>query len=96
VDRRSQSDIPTVSEVVRKLRSIAIHSLARMYRPEEQLFAFRLRRNGQGEVLEGVSRRYTAIALIGLADEDQHITVVGTGMPLTFLLRSVFRSLYGK
>jgi hypothetical protein len=44
-----------------------------MYRPEEQLFAFRLRRNDEGEVLEGVSRRYTAIALIGLAGEDQHI-----------------------
>ncbi len=73
MDQRNQSDISTVSEVVRKLRSIAIHSLARMYRPEEQLFAFRLRRNGQSEVLEGVSRRYTAIALIGLAGEDQHI-----------------------
>ncbi len=44
-----------------------------MYRRKEQLFAFRLRRNGQGEVLEGVSRRYTATALIGLAGEDQHI-----------------------
>jgi len=44
-----------------------------MYRPEEQRFAFRLRRNGEGEVLEGVSRRYTATALIGLAGEDQDI-----------------------
>jgi hypothetical protein len=44
-----------------------------MYRPEERLFAFRLRRNGWGEVMEGVSRRYTATALIGLAGEDQHI-----------------------
>jgi hypothetical protein len=73
VSQRNQSDIPTVSEVVRKLRSIAVHSLARMYRPKERLFAFRLRRNGNGEVLEGVSRRYTAMALIGLAGEDQHI-----------------------
>ena len=73
MSQRSQSDIPTVSEVVRKLRSIAVHSLARMYRPEERLFAFRLRRNGQGEVLEGVSRRYTGTVLIGLADKDQHI-----------------------
>ena len=73
MSRRNQSNIPTVSEVVRKLRSIAIHSLARMYRPKERLFAFRLRRNGRGEVLEGVSRRYTAMALIGLAGEDQHI-----------------------
>ena len=43
-----------------------------MYRRKEQLFAFRLRRNGQGEILEGVSRRYTATALIGLAGENQH------------------------
>ena len=73
VSQRSQSDMPTVSEVVRKLRSLAIHSLTRIYHPEERLFAFRLRRNGQGEILEGVSRRYTATALIGLAGEDQHI-----------------------
>ena len=66
---RSQSDEPT-SEVVQKLRSIAVHSLARMYYPEQRLFAFRLRRNERGEVLEGVSRRYTAVALIGLASED--------------------------
>ena len=65
--------MPTVSEIVPTLRSIAVHSLARMYRPEERLFAFRLRRNGESEVLEGVSRRYTAVALIGLAGEDQHI-----------------------
>jgi len=62
-----------ISDIVEQLRSIAIHSLARMYYPEERLFAFRLRRDGQGYVLEGVSRRYTAIALIGLAGEDQHI-----------------------
>ena len=73
VSQRSQSDIQTVSEVVRKLRSIAVHSLARMYRPEERLFAFRLRRNGQDEIMEGVSRRYTATVLIGLAGENQHI-----------------------
>jgi hypothetical protein len=44
-----------------------------MYRPEAQLFSFRLRKNRQGESLEGVSRRYTATALIGLAGEDKHI-----------------------
>jgi len=73
VSQRSQGDMPTVSEIVPTLRSVAVHSLARMYRPEERLFAFRLRRNGENEVLEGVSRRYTAVALIGLAGEDQHI-----------------------
>jgi len=36
------------------------------------MFAFRLKKNGKDEVLEGISRRYTAIALIGLADEDEH------------------------
>jgi hypothetical protein len=44
-----------------------------MYRPAERLFAFRLRKNGAGEVLEGVSRRYTATVLIGLASEDRRV-----------------------
>ncbi len=76
MSQRSQSNIPTIptlSELVRKLRWIAVHALAKMYRPKERLFAFRLRRNGQGEILDGVSRRYTATALIGLAGENQHI-----------------------
>ncbi len=65
--------MPAVSEIVCRLRSTAIHSLARMYRPQERLFAFRLRKDGRTEVLEGLSPRYTAIALIGLAGEDRHI-----------------------
>ncbi len=72
----SQSDRPMVSDVsnvVQELRSLAIRSLARMYYPEKRLFAFHLRKDGAGEVLEGVSRRYTATALIGLATEDQHV-----------------------
>lgn len=73
MSQKSPSDIAAVSQVVRKLRSIALHSLARMYRPEDRLFAFRLRRNGRGESLEGMSRRYTAMALIGLAGEDRNI-----------------------
>jgi len=44
-----------------------------MYRPEERLFAFTLRKNGDEELLEGVSRRYTATALIGLANEDKSV-----------------------
>jgi hypothetical protein len=66
-------DAPAVSQLIAKLRAIAVHSLARMYRPEASLFAFRLRKNGQGELLEGASRRYTAIALIGLAGEDKDV-----------------------
>ncbi len=46
-----------------------------MFCPDELLFAFRLRKNGQGENLEGMSRRYTATALIGLAEEEKHVAV---------------------
>jgi hypothetical protein len=69
----SQSGEQSVSDIVQNLRSLAVQSLARMYYPEKRLFAFRLRRNGSGEVLEGVSRRYTAVAVIGLADENQRV-----------------------
>ncbi len=72
-NQRVQHHGPAISETVRQLRSMAVHALARMYRPEEQLFAFTLRKSGQSEILEGVSRRYTAIALIGLANEDQSV-----------------------
>lgn len=74
MSKTNQSIAPIVfPELIRKLRSIAIHSLARMYRPEERLFAFRLRKNGKSEVLEGISRRYTAMVLIGLAGEDSSV-----------------------
>jgi hypothetical protein len=63
----------TVSDAVQKLRTLAVDSLARMYLPDESLFAFRLRKNGSGDVLEGTSRRYTATALIGLAGEDSGV-----------------------
>jgi hypothetical protein len=68
-----------MQEVVPQLRSLAIRALARMYRPEEHLFAFRLRRTAAGHVLEGVSRRYTAISLIGLSREPDSVasTVLG-------------------
>lgn len=51
------------------LRNVALRSLARMYRPQEGVYCFRLRRTGGQDVLEGVSRRYTAITLIGLSTE---------------------------
>ena len=55
---------------VERLRAMALRSLARMYRPEEKLFVFRLRRAGQAILAEGLSRRYTAITLIGLSEEE--------------------------
>lgn len=56
---------------VAELRSLAVRALGRMYRPDAGLFAFRLRRTANGDILEGVSRRYTAIVLIGLAGEAE-------------------------
>lgn len=54
------------------LRSLARRALARMYRSDAGLFAFRIRRRKDGQdVLEGVSPRYTAITLIGLAGEKR-------------------------
>jgi hypothetical protein len=62
-----------VPEVVRDLRSLAIRGLRRMYRPEHGLFAFRLRRQDGQDVLEGVSRRYTATVLLSLAEEPADV-----------------------
>jgi len=59
---------------ISRLRELAIGALARMYRPKERLFAFRIRRTKGGDVMEGVSRRYTAMALIGLATQPDDVT----------------------
>ena len=60
---------PDLRLMVHQLRGLALRALARMYVPERRLFAFRLRRTDGGNRREGVSRRYTAVALIGLAGE---------------------------
>lgn len=54
---------------VSTLRGMAIRSLHRMYLPDRRTFAFCLRKTPEGIVQEGVSRRYTATVLIGLATE---------------------------
>ena len=63
------------------MRSLAVDGLRRMYRPEEGLFAFRLRRVEEQDRLEGISLRYTAIVLIALADEADD--VLGASLPTT-------------
>jgi hypothetical protein len=61
---------PEASRGVERVRAMAVRSLRRMYRPDERLFVFCLRKNAEGGVVpEGVSHRYTAITLIGLAEE---------------------------
>jgi hypothetical protein len=73
MEQKNNSRTSGISEVTQLLRSIAVDCLARMYRPSESLFAFRLKKTGSCEVLEGISRRYTAIALIGLDGQDKTI-----------------------
>ncbi len=60
-----------VADFISQLRDLALRSLKRMYLPDERLFVFRLRKNGEAIIREGISRRYTAIALIGLAGESE-------------------------
>jgi hypothetical protein len=61
-------------ELVSDLRALAVAALERLYRPEDRLFAFRVRRRRCGDIVEGLSHRYTAIALIGLAGETEDVT----------------------
>src|SRR5882672_3917423 len=67
------STVPPLVTPVSRLRDMAIRGLSRMYRSAERLFAFRVRRAGNELRLEGTSHRYTAIALIGLAGEDEAV-----------------------
>jgi hypothetical protein len=78
------------TSLVTRLRSIAARSLARMYLPGEKTFVFRLRRAGDTIVSEGVSPRYTAMTLIGLAEEDPSLVSAILG---TDDLASVYRQL---
>ena len=55
-----------------------------MFLPEQGWFSFRLRRTPSGAVIEGVSLRYTAIALIGLAGETDDVVrsiLIDTDIP---------------
>jgi hypothetical protein len=80
---RPLSAVPPRMASVRDLRRLAISGLARMYRPNEELFAFRIRRAAHQLLLEGSSPRYTAIALMGLAGEDEAVqasVLAGSGV----------------
>ncbi len=56
-------------ETVKNLRAMSVRGLARMYLPNERMFCHCIRRGPMGDIPEGISRRYTAITLIGLATE---------------------------
>jgi len=55
------------------LRAMAIAGLPRMFDPDAGIFSFRVQRRGREIVREGLSRRYTAITLLGLAGEAPEI-----------------------
>jgi hypothetical protein len=63
------------------LRPMCVRALRRMYDKELNLFCFTMRRGPNGEQPEGVSHRYTAITLIGLAAqyEDLSEQIMGEG-----------------
>jgi hypothetical protein len=63
-----------VTSLIVRLRRLALEGLAGMYDDSDRQFVFRVRREGAGLVREGRSSRYSAIAMIGLAREDERET----------------------
>jgi hypothetical protein len=57
--------------LIAQLRSTALSVLESMYLPRQGLFVFTKKKRPGGISYEGISRRYSAIALIGLAGEDR-------------------------
>ena len=64
---------PEMDASVAELRALAIRGLPGMFDAEAGLFAFRVRRDGDKVLREGLSRRYTAITLVGLAGEAPEV-----------------------
>ncbi len=92
----SESGHLEIRPLVEHLRALAVPALGRMYRSEERLFAFRLRRTPTGDALEGISRRYTAISLIGLATEDDRAVAEALhGQSLDDVCEHLIRSVNG-
>ena len=72
-------ELDTARAYLARVRPVALQSLAAMYNPDDRLFAFRLEPGASGLSRSGISPRYTAITLIGLAEEpaDTVRTVLG-------------------
>lgn len=56
------------------MRAICLDALPRMFVDDEQLFCWCIRRGEQGNQPEGISRRYTAMVLLGLAMQEKDIS----------------------
>ncbi|HLG22454.1 MAG TPA: polysaccharide deacetylase family protein, partial [Candidatus Manganitrophaceae bacterium] len=57
---------PLLDDAVHPLMSLCLKGLERMWAPRERLFCFTFRDGRNGPAPEGLSARYTAIALLGL------------------------------
>ena len=70
----------TTAAEIERLEAMSFRGLRRMFSPRDEMFVFRVRPTGAGVIQqEGLSPRYTAIALIGLAryQAEQDSTVPG-------------------
>lgn len=79
----------TTGQSARELNALAVRGLVSMFDPEKQLFCHRLRSTKAGLVREGVSRRYTMMALLGLH------TLQKTGAQCPFDTEAIFKACAG-
>lgn len=61
----------TIESTINRMRAMCVPALRKFFLPEQRVFAFRVRKTpAGGEQIEGISRRYTAMSLIGLSTES--------------------------
>jgi len=77
----------TVRGTVDRLVALSVNGLVRMFDPAEKLFCFTLKQTDQGLTRQGISRRYTMMALMGLHRLEQS----GTKSPIE--IQPVFEGL---
>src|SRR5260370_39955737 len=72
---------------IRPLLEMSVRGLEPMLYPDRNLFSYKLKRTPEGLVKEGISPRYTIIALLGLQRAEQ------IGLRPSFDARSIFDGL---
>jgi hypothetical protein len=79
----------TTIQTVQDLNSLAVRGLVSMFDPEKRLFCYRIRGTDHGLVREGLSHRYTIMALLGLHALQK------TGARCPFDTDAIFKSCVG-
>jgi hypothetical protein len=74
-DTTSSTFVPTTQAraCIATMRKLCVKALRRMYVAEDRLFCHCIRRTPEGDRPEGVSRRYTAMVLLGLAAQEDDL-----------------------